>query len=624
MRPKAPFDKKAFKIAMETAGVYICGGNFAHENPFYSASPGVPINKRAVDDLMSTVFAKPVRFPGAPGNLTIALESSEIDPCAHRGALQSISAEELRHAYWLAIARDIEDGRSKEVMARWRQCILSCPFEFRAIGSEDERFWAALNLRNREGKKLSAVMRTAWQKLNEIMKFRQRREAVSGKLTHVQVAELYKKNGEALSAEDVSPNFFENASVVWHRALQFESVRQVISKLDYTYGSDSPLNSMTKLYGVTVRAKTPEQAQWAFSSLFHVIQRKMCRPDDCNTRNLTGLGSSGKTERCWVDLFNFKFALKGHLLDHVVEQLGFPSEFKAAVRAAFHDHAAFEKSVSPCPGSTTKADLSWQVGLKQSALLLAKFIEECLYTTVHDGSMKTALKSRKIPEEWLKYAEPTEALDAVSDALAAEKKATDDAQKEAQAKGDANAANDKEDTAEGSTVQDAALACGRDELSFWRALADRTVASHVTLIVEPGSETQLGNAIKSSGIGSKSYSGGNQFLGVFLDVKCACESATQPATRMAPLREEQYGKLVRGAPSLRHPWNRIAPRRSPAARKPPAALPAGLSVGSPGSPPALPCPVCRPPCRARFAARFATRPFARGHCRPAHRHTVQC
>ena len=64
---------------------------------------------------------------------------------------------------------------------------------------------------------------------------------------------------------------------------------------------------------------------------------------------------------------------------------------------------------------------------------MLKFMEEAVYDTTHDGSLKTAMKANRVPEEWLEYKGPAAIMEEVIEALNTEKKAAEDKAKEAAA-----------------------------------------------------------------------------------------------------------------------------------------------------------------------------------------------
>ena len=351
-------------------------------------------------------------------------------------------------------------------------------------------------------------------------------------------------------------HFFKEANYVWRNGCCFDEVKRVINTMDIDHGINSPLNSVTKLYGILVRAKTPEVITWSFQALDFLVRRGKVRTDDCSVRNLTGLGASGKAEKCWIDVYAFKLKLKNYMLSQFIDKMGFPSEFKQKLRRAFEDHSSYIKYVSGNEKLGIIADLGWQAGTKPSQLLMVKFIEETIYLTVMDGSMRTALKAGKIVEEWIEYAKPKESADSIRETMESERKAQEDKDKEEAAAsaaaeggqeekgGDKSEDNDpKKDTMD-VDADGATSAAGK--LAYWKSLANRTARSHVTLIPEPESETMLGNSIKSNEIAKAEVERG-AFVGVFLDPKCASEATCQAQYRTAALRDDQLNKLLHGA-----------------------------------------------------------------------------
>lgn len=134
---EAAFKKDAFFSKMRDFGCYVAGMNMLDENYLYCAVGGIPINKLAVKSVCDTVFKTPVRFPGM---LIIALESTQESPMKRRGGLMSLTPEELRHAYYLAIARDLQDKSfAADQKQAWKNNLLSVAFEFRVYATAEER-----------------------------------------------------------------------------------------------------------------------------------------------------------------------------------------------------------------------------------------------------------------------------------------------------------------------------------------------------------------------------------------------------------------------------------------------------------------------------------------------------
>ena len=105
----------------DTRAAYICGVNMAWLNQTCSATPGVPARKSAVDQVASTVFAKPTVLD----QLHVAVPSVEYKVVEHKGSLMRVSPEEITGAYFLAVARDIGRGEPTEMLWAWEMCI--CP-----------------------------------------------------------------------------------------------------------------------------------------------------------------------------------------------------------------------------------------------------------------------------------------------------------------------------------------------------------------------------------------------------------------------------------------------------------------------------------------------------------------
>ena len=551
----APYDAALFTSNMKDKCEYLCGMNMLDENWMYSATPGIPINRLAVQHVRDVVFAKPCRFPV----MSIALESADQDPMQHRGALMSTTPEEIRHAYYMAIARDCTAKKTDQAtLDKWMQYLLSCCFEFKVISSAEDRYWEARNARDKEVQKNKALERTIWQRMAEITAFRVSREAQRGsKLSNEKIAEIYKLRAEAEDEEFLSIDFFKKVEVVWTRGLCIPSVKKMLADLDAKFGIASPLNGISKIYGMVVRAGDCENIEWSFACLADEIDRGRVTVDDCSVRALTGMGVAGKVEKCWVDVYMFKKELLRQLLGSVLEGLGFQQATKTAMRKHFADHAKFTEFVAKLPGSTTEADLRWQQGYKSSMLEFCKFVEDCIYSKSFDGTMKTALKNRRTAEDFMDYQQPSSIMEAITNAVEAEKKADDEKLRKEQTAmnviigvvtvvSNVATANATPGPNDGEGREDGTAPTSGN--AYWRDIvATRMVQSHVTLLPEPTSELRLADFIKSSKIfDSVTVHPHNSLIAIIFDPKTASESTTQPETRSAPLKEDQVLKLLRG------------------------------------------------------------------------------
>jgi len=130
-----------YLAAIGTVGVYKCGANIFWQDWLNSPSPGVPVSRRAVDEYINYYFAKPGRMPH---DIVIAIAGTHVNPLHAAGALSRVSPDEPVYAWLLAAARDIDAGLP---MDGWVHSALTVTFTFRQLVTEDEKYYAAVNLR---------------------------------------------------------------------------------------------------------------------------------------------------------------------------------------------------------------------------------------------------------------------------------------------------------------------------------------------------------------------------------------------------------------------------------------------------------------------------------------------
>ena len=112
-----------------------------------------------------------------------------------------------------------------------------------------------------------------------------------------------------------------------------------------------------------------------------------------------------------------------HFIDVFIPKNGFDAEAIAKLKQVYGSHASFRALVEPNTDEKDRVvDLSYRATWPRSVALLATLIEETTYTRTHDGCLKVALKSRKVPEETLEYERYKERVTDILDALVEEKK----------------------------------------------------------------------------------------------------------------------------------------------------------------------------------------------------------
>ena len=127
-------------------------------NQTCSATPGVPARKSAVDQVASTVFAKPTVLE----QLHVAVPDVEYKVVDHKGALMQVSPEEITGAYFLAVARDIGRCEPAEIVREWGKCALSTTCKFVMLPGHMDCYWYALARREEIDHTFQAVHRSCF------------------------------------------------------------------------------------------------------------------------------------------------------------------------------------------------------------------------------------------------------------------------------------------------------------------------------------------------------------------------------------------------------------------------------------------------------------------------------
>ena len=101
---KDHFTKATYKATMEATGLVELAANIFSIDLKFSATPGVPINVTATNNLRDREFQDPVPYPD---KIRIAVPDKKWPAWEHIGEWKAFSPEEMVHAYILAVARDV-------------------------------------------------------------------------------------------------------------------------------------------------------------------------------------------------------------------------------------------------------------------------------------------------------------------------------------------------------------------------------------------------------------------------------------------------------------------------------------------------------------------------------------
>ena len=229
---QAIYDAEHYAASIQASGLYKCGGNFFWQNALFTPAPGVPLNQNAIESLVNFYFQTPAAYPLS---LLVALPNKDYDPMVHKGALRSCSPDEMKVAFIRAIAQavrrpDDEEVDKVKVLTQWRHVALTCTLEFTVLESEDDVYFAAVNLRERFITEYHTLSRTAYQKVCDIYYYKQRKEAVTGgPMTAKKISEEYNARAKlAAETEPVSPDYVGACLTVWSQILSVPAARAAI------------------------------------------------------------------------------------------------------------------------------------------------------------------------------------------------------------------------------------------------------------------------------------------------------------------------------------------------------------------------------------------------------------
>ena len=127
----APFTMSQYDKVLKDklAQSFDCGGNMFWVDPFFAVLYGIPYSMKRVLSVANHRFATPSPFP-FPIAIPIKAHVKDWKPMDHKGALQHQTPEEMIHAWYFALARDIKEQKEHSVIQEWKRFALSMPLSF--------------------------------------------------------------------------------------------------------------------------------------------------------------------------------------------------------------------------------------------------------------------------------------------------------------------------------------------------------------------------------------------------------------------------------------------------------------------------------------------------------------
>jgi len=138
----APFHMPTAASSLEKNGEYMCGINLAWIDPFFAPCPKVPIAWASVQTIYDTYFKSGKGF-GKDLALEVPILECEVSTnfMAERGTLKHVSPDEIIMAFFMAVAENIRNGVSEDILQNWIYHFQSAPCMFVKVPRKEDIEW---------------------------------------------------------------------------------------------------------------------------------------------------------------------------------------------------------------------------------------------------------------------------------------------------------------------------------------------------------------------------------------------------------------------------------------------------------------------------------------------------
>ena len=305
---------------------------------------------------------------------------------------------------------------------------------------------------------------------------------------------------------------------------------------------------MWALQAVIDRAQTPSNISFVMAALVDHYRMNIINAGHFVVSQLRDYRNS------YVEILKVKKSVRDELLtEWLPRESGIDVAVVAQIAKVFSPFENVRKYQTAYPGALDP-DLSWQLGLGQSAARAVTMIEGLVYGSVYDRRFKDAVSSKKTEvADALDYPPIQSCIEEIKK-LAREEKIPEGA-RDVEA---GSAAEGAAGSAAGGAAVSAAAAAAADEgapdakfdalpsleKENWMKHIKKTVAAHVQFISDQKTANLLEAALKERP--TAMLRGDPTGLVIYhFDVKKFGEPATQPDKRSPPLRDSYYHRLVR-------------------------------------------------------------------------------
>ena len=565
------FDTPKFMKAMGDCGEFITGANLFWLNLWWSATPGLPLNKGGIKQLKQKWFRTPVST--FPVQVTIAV-TDEITPAETScyGHLKLMSPEEPIHALILAIGDAIRTNACENDLAVWRKCILTCCVQFKKCKNASDIFIGSQNLREKIGTEFDVMHLSAIQRMFVIINFRNQR---GPKLSAKELAKDYNKHIDTSEqSEPVSDTFIDTTLTVWKRVFSDAECRDLIMIAEENWRKSSPYSSLYKIEQYLRKAGNVESLRWLFQAMNDMIHAGLIEPT-ISLSQLTGKGIRGSNNKGVLDILLCKYECLAEFHGPILSSIGFRDEQRKLIIAETGSHKSIRKlfpHVNP--------DQTWTMAMDPEVAEIIKLIKAVVFDTQYDQPIKMGLKNSRAVADILSH-------ESITDVVAEVRRIIEESRKPKDGDGDQPKAEDKEKSVHNDSMQDFinswsialgptctlgwneqatpkehletmhtvctnAMAHIKDDISKVEAaqdLASQLVEEGVRLIPEPRTTGELTAALRDSFL----IQGVKGTLLVWYDSKQAGESQHQPLNNLVRFRSGHAKKLVSAVMQAKFP-----------------------------------------------------------------------
>ncbi len=527
----AVFDQDTFEKAMNGPGEYQAACCIGWINEKFAAIHGVPYNKEMILTLSNHQFSDPSHFPVA---LQVVVEDAQTKPLERKGSLCSVTPEELIHAFYWAVARDIKNSVSQDIMDKWEHVMRTTMFHFTIVKDNEQLYYRVFNLREELSSQEQAMARTALQKIYEVNKFKDLVEQKHGKVGTAKLAELYRNNTKSSGKSEAFTDYTIQAAIfIFTRILVIPQVKTVILWAEGEFGPRSPFNSISKLHVLSQRSKDIDRLAWIFTTIADLVRAKLLDPAALTATAINvKKGAPGI-----IDLFMFKKTVKDYMLGVHLPTMQFPETVKNTMKQKLWDHSSYRQWLAPPQTDDAKEDLdlTWTAGWPQSAVKYMELVEQVVYGIDFDATLKLAMRMNKSAEETLQYQTFADVLEQIK---TEKTKEMTGAPTVVMVEDDAAASSSGVAQSSGTTSTSGVTTVEVEATDNCRRAAQRVVSAHVKLMTELATEQQLVEALKDIEFAKEQGVPGVDYVGILIDGNLLAESITAPHIRRPPVNKD--------------------------------------------------------------------------------------